>query len=314
MLLNSDPNRPDLVLVNPAAGGGRSKEALPRLREFAEQRGWAVEFCITESAEELAARAREAAAAGRKRLFVLGGDGTFQVLLNAVAENPHVVLGILPAGGGNDVASALGLPPDPLRAAELLFQADVCFFDVVCVRTADGVERFYAGGGGLGLDAEAVVHTTGVYRNMRGRARYLFSAIRALMGFQSIRVRARIHPATVAAIDAQVLLLGILNTPSYGAGLRLAPKARTDDGVLDLVLLEDRSFFEALRMLPALAVHGELRARRIQRYQIECARIETDRPCPFHGDGEIIGCTPLEVAVKPRAVRVLRPRASVFSS
>jgi len=299
---------PDLVLVNPVAGGGLAQEVLPSLKGFARRRGWLVEFRSTQSPENLAAEARRGAAEGHKRLFVLGGDGTFQVLLNALAGASGVVLGVIPAGGGNDLAASIGLPQDPLLAADLLLDGQPALLDVALARTADGKERLYTGGGGVGLDAEAARYASGVYRNLRGRPRYLLSAIRALMGFHSIRLRALIGTDRQVEINANALLLCVLNTPCYGAGLRLAPDAQTDDGKLDLVLLEDLSFLEVLALIPSLARRGELRTVRVQRFRVDQVRIETDRPCSFHGDGEILGNTPVEVAVVPSAVRILRPR------
>jgi len=239
---------------------------------------------------------------------VLGGDGTFQVLLNALAGAPDVVLGVIPAGGGNDLAAAIGLPHDPLLAADLLLDGQPAFLDAALARTADGKERLYTGGGGVGLDAEAARYAGGVYRNFRGRPRYLLSAVRALMGFHSLRLRAFIGTDRQVEINADALLLGVLNTPSYGAGLRLAPDAQTDDGKLDLVLLEDLSFLEVLALIPSLARRGELRTARVQRFRVDRVRIETDRPCSFHGDGEILGNTPVEVTVVPSAVHILCPR------
>jgi len=299
---------PDLVLVNPVAGGGLAQEVLPSLKGFARRRGWQVEFRSTQSPEDLAAEARRGAAEGHKRLFVLGGDGTFQVLLNALAGASGIVLGVIPAGGGNDLAASIGLPQDPLLAADLLLDGQPALLDVALARTADGKGRLYTGGGGVGLDAEAARYASGVYRNLRGRPRYLLSAIRALMGFHSLRLRALIGTDRQVEINANALLLCVLNTPCYGAGLRLAPDAQTDDGKLDLVLLEDLSFLEVLALIPSLARRGELRTVRVQRFRVDQVRIETDRPCSFHGDGEILGNTPVEVAVVPSAVRILRPR------
>jgi len=299
---------PDLVLVNPAAGGGLAQDVLPTLREFAGRRRWLVEFRCTQSPEHLSAEACRGAAEGHQRIFVLGGDGTFQVLLNALAGAPGVVLGLIPAGGGNDLAAAIGLPRDPLRAVDLLLDGQPAHLDAALARTADGKERLYTGGGGVGLDAEAARYAGGVYRNLRGRPRYLLSAVRALLGFHSLRVCALVGTDRKVEINAKALLLGVLNTPSYGAGLRLAPDAQTNDGKLDLVLLEELSFLEVLALLPSLARRGELRTARVQRFRVDRVRIETDRPCSFHGDGEILGNTPVEVAVVPNAVRILCPR------
>jgi diacylglycerol kinase (ATP) len=300
---------PDLILANPTAGGGLGREALPRLKAFGLEKHWSAEFRTVESAAEFAQIAREEAAAGRERIFGLGGDGTLQALLNAVAEHPDVSIGVLPAGGGNDLAAALGLPLDPVRAAEMILtRGEAVRLDAARVRTADGVERLYMGGGGVGLDAEAARFASGVYRRMRGRSRYLLSAIRALGKFRGIYVRVSLEGSEQTSLEGMALVLGVLNTPSYGGGLRLAPEANLEDGKLDLVLLENLSVVEILKMLPRMAATGEIRTQRIQRHCVTRARIETERPCAFHADGEIIGMTPMEIEVVPRAMRVWRPR------
>ena len=298
-------------MANPTAGGGLGRQALLRLQQFALEKQWRAKFSSAGSPAEFAQIAREEAAAGRARIFALGGDGTFQALLNAVAGNASVSIGVLPAGGGNDLASALGLPLDPVQAAEMiLMQGEALGLDAARVRTADGVERLYMGGGGVGLDAEAARFASGAYRKMRGRSRYLLSAIRALGRFRWIEVRVSLEGAEQSSLQATALVLGILNTPSYGAGLRLAPEARMEDGRLDLVLLENLSALEIAGILPRLAVSGEIRTPRIQRHRVTRVRIETERPCAFHADGEIVGMTPVEIAVVPGAMRVWRPRTA----
>jgi YegS/Rv2252/BmrU family lipid kinase len=300
-------SQPDLLLVNPAAGGGLAREILPHLQRFAAKQHWSAELLLTESPADFYQKARQAASAGRKRIIAVGGDGTFQILVNAVVPGfPQIVLGILPAGGGNDLAVSLGLPADPMAAAALLLDADTCALDVVRVRTAEGHERLYTGGGGVGLDAEAARYASGPFRNLPGRSRYLLSAIRALAGFHAIR--ATITPSDGEAplrID-KALLACVLNTRSYGAGLALAPDAQIDDGLLDLVLVEDLPLWEILGLLPKLATRGELKTKRVTRRSVACVRIETDPPRHFHGDGEILGTTPVEISVVPRACRVLR--------
>lgn len=298
---------PDFLLVNPAAGGGRAAEVLPRLRSFAQQQNWTVDVCVTESPEDLAAKARAAVNDGHRRLFVLGGDGTFQVLLNTLRDQPDVLLGIIPAGGGNDLAAALGLPPDPLRAAsELLRHGEACCMDAVRVRTAEGRERWYTAGGGVGIDAAASRYASGVYRNLRGRIRYLLSALRALCGFHSFTAIISIGLDEPRVAKLRTLLVAVLNTPSYGGGIYLAPDAKTADGLLDLVILEDRSLFNTLRLLPSLWSKGHLNTDHVQRFRVTCVRIETEKPCYFHGDGEILGMTPVEISIVPRAFRALR--------
>ena len=298
----------DLVLLNPVAGGGIAKDAAPRVEQFAAEIGWQADFRRTANAEDLAAQARSGVAAGYTRIFALGGDGTFQQLANAIGVGQNIVLGVLPAGGGNDLAQALGLPLDPVLAAKLLLDGEVRFLDAARVRTSDGNERLYLGGGGVGLDAAAAQFAGGVYRNLRGRPRYLLSMIRALIGFHAMKIHASIESAENIEWRCEALVVGVLNTPSYGAGLRLAPQAKLDDGMLDLVLVENLSLLQILRVLPRVITHGELQTNRVRRQTFRRVRIETKTPAKFHGDGEILGWTPVEIEVVAGAIRMLCPR------
>jgi diacylglycerol kinase family enzyme len=107
--------------------------------------------------------------------------------------------------------------------------------------------------------------------------------------------------------EAKALLAAVLNSPTYGAGLRLAPSATLVDGLLHVVLIENIGTFGVLRLLPRLMRSGELRTSRVKRWQVSKVRLTTRKPRLFHGDGEIFGTTPVEIEVVPRAVRVLAP-------
>jgi YegS/Rv2252/BmrU family lipid kinase len=295
-----------LVFVNSSAGGGRARAYLPPIRGLFESLDIQAQFVITRSAEELESSARDSISQGQRVLFALGGDGTFQALANAAFES-NALLGVLPVGGGNDFAAALGLHNDPVKAAEAVLRGIPRQVDLVRARTAEGKTRLYAGGGGVGLDAEAARYASGAYRRFPGRFRYIASALRALAGFVALDVQIEFPGSDLASVSAKALLAAALNTPTYGAGLRLAPDARLDDGSLDVVLIEDLSALAVLKLLPRLARSGELRTSHVKRWRVQRLRLTTDRPSLFHGDGEILGQTPVEIEIVPRAIRVLAP-------
>lgn len=296
-----------LVFVNFTAGGGRARSCLQQIQELFISLEISVQFAATNSAEELESAAKHAISQGKRVLFAMGGDGTFQALANA-SFGTGVLLGVLPAGGGNDFAAALGIPRDPVKAAAAVLRGRPRRVDLVSARTADGRTRFYVGGGGVGLDAEAARYASGVYRCFPGRLRYIVAALRALAGYKAFEVRMEFPGSEQNPVAARILLAGALNTPTYGAGLRLAPGAIVDDGLLHVFLVEDLSTLSALKLLPRLVARGELRTPRIKRWQVKRVRISADRPCLFHGDGEILGPAPVEIEVIPGAVQVLVPQ------
>jgi diacylglycerol kinase (ATP) len=297
---------PAIVFVNHAAGAGRARSFVPRLRRVFEAASVAVEFVSVASTEEIESTALGAIASGKRLLIALGGDGTMQALVNA-ASGTDVVLGVLPAGDGNDFAAGLQLPMDPVAASEAMLRGQTRRVDLARARTADGLVRLYLGGGGVGIDADAIWHANGAFRRLPGRARYVASALRALCGFRGVGVKVEFPLTNLAPVEANCLLAAVLNTPTYGAGIRLAPEARIDDGWLDVVIVEDLRVFKIAGLLPRLLWSGELRTPNVQRFRVSSVRLTTNRPCVFHGDGEILGSAPVEIEAVPQAVSVLAP-------
>jgi YegS/Rv2252/BmrU family lipid kinase len=295
-----------LLFVNFTAGGGRASSYLPRIQKIFRSFEISVQIEETRSAEDLQLAARQAILRDQRVLLAMGGDGTFQSLANA-AHGTDTCLGILPAGGGNDFAAALGIPNDPLKAAEVVLKGAPRSVDLAKVRTSDGRTRLYAGGGGIGLDVEAARHATGTYRRLPGRIRYVAAALRALLEFHPPQVRIEFPETDLEPAEGRCLLTGVLNTPTYGAGLRLAPGATVEDGLLHVVQVENLGTWDVLKLLPRIIATGDVRTPRLRRWHVKRVRLSTDRPCLFHGDGEIIGPTPVEIEIVPRAIRILAP-------
>src|SRR5229473_2835027 len=301
-----------IVFVNPAAGGGRARAYPAQVHKLFESFHVHAQFVMTNSAVELESSAQTAISQGQRVLFAMGGDGTFQALANA-AFGAEVLLGVLPVGGGNDFAAALGLPDDPVKAAEAILRGEPRFVDLLRVRTAEGRMRLYVGGGGIGLDAQAARYASGTYRRFPGRSRYIASALRALVGFVPFEVRVDFPGSDLISQESKALVVAALNTPTYGAGLRLAPGATLEDGLVHVVLIEDIGTIGVLQLLPRLMGSGELRTSRVKRWQVRKVRLTTQKPTVFHGDGEILGSTPVEIEVVPRALRVLAPVPPLMS-
>jgi diacylglycerol kinase (ATP) len=297
---------PAVVYVNPNAGSGRALAGLPRIRKVFEAASVPAEFISVGGAKDLESNALAAIQSGKRLLFALGGDGTFQALVNATYGS-DVVLGVLPAGGGNDFAAALQLPEDPVAAAGAILRGRPMRVDLARARTADGRVRLYLAGGGLGVDAQAARYANEAFRRMPGRSRYIASALWAFCGHRAIGVRAEFPGSDLPSIQVNSLLAAVLNTPTYGSGIRLAPDARLNDGWLDAVMVEDLSTFQVLKLLPRLMKSGELRTPHVHRVRVQAVKFTTDRPCIFHGDGEIFGPTPAVIEVVPQAARVLVP-------
>jgi len=295
-----------LILVNPVAGGGRAKRAQPQVADYLQRQGFKADFAESQSAEDLQRLAREASAVGYGCVVALGGDGAFQQVVKGTL-GAEVILGFFPAGGGNDIAGALGIPKDPIAAAQVFLRSPPRLMDAVRARLAQGTTSFYVGGGGLGLDAEAARLANGKFRHLPGAARYVAGALWALAAFQPFHLEAEMDGKPAVPVGGPLLFAAVANTPTYGAGVKIAPGAEIDDGLLDLVLVRDLSWARVIEMIPVMLRTGDVRWPEIQRFRARRISLKADRRVPFHGDGEVLGEAPVEIENLPGAIRVVAP-------
>jgi YegS/Rv2252/BmrU family lipid kinase len=255
----------------------------------------------TERSRDLA-HARElagnAAAAGDP-VLVLAGDGTAGALAGALRAVPGAVLGVLPGGRGNDLCRALGVPLRPAEAARALARGVERDLDVGEV---DGTT--FLGVASIGIDAvaAAIAHDAPA---ILGAATYGYAALRALAGWRSARFAVELDGAGPRAFSGY--FVAAANGQGFGGGMRIAPGARLDDGLLDVVLAADLPKLRFLRLLPTVFRGNHVHAPEIDVVRTPTLRVESDRPFVVFADGEPAGRTPVTVRAVPRALRLLVP-------
>lgn len=294
------------LIVNPVAGGGRAARAKAAVAERFRGSGRAVEVCESRSAEDLREKAARAVAAGYRCILALGGDGTFHHLAEAV-HGTDVTAGFLPAGNGNDAARALGIPRNPIRAADVFLRSQPRTIDMIRVRFETGLTKHCVCTAGLGLDAEAANLANTRFRKWPGVARYLAGAASAFSRCAAFELNAQIDGTEWRG---PALLVVAANAPEYGAGIRIAPTAQMDDGWLEVAIVRDVSWGRFLRAILVLLTSGDLRMKELERFRAKRLRIDALPGIKVHGDGEILGESPVEFEIVPRALRVMAPKGT----
>jgi YegS/Rv2252/BmrU family lipid kinase len=211
-------------------------------------------------------------------------------------------LGIVPAGRGNDFARQLGLPPDPAELAALLLEGRPRAVDAIEANGVPVLGSVYAG-----VDALAN-HYANRSRLLRGSASYYVGGLRAVATWRPVRYRVTVDGA-VHERDGFTVVAA--NSGYYGFGRRIAPDARVDDGLLDVVILKRSPrllFFQVMRELPEGA---HVRRPEVEVLRGREVRIEQltpgERPLRYGADGELPGRLPVTAKVLPGALRVLAP-------
>lgn len=286
-----------LLLANPAAASGRARRLLPALRQYFSRHVSSCEYHEAASAEEMCQAAGAAARVGYDRVLAAGGDGTLHAALNGL-RGSDTPLGVLPLGHGNDLARALGVPLDAHAAAEFLLRAPVRWMDVARVG-----EKAYGNVAGIGFDAETNrrANTWGPWP--RGHARYFLAGLTTLLSYRPLRVEL----ATDAGeFSGEVMWVAVANAPCYGGGVRIAPRAGLDDGLLDVCVIERVSPLSLLALYPRLRRGNHLHARCVRYFRCTWVKFREPVGAALFGDGELLGELPLEIRIEPAAVRVLR--------
>jgi YegS/Rv2252/BmrU family lipid kinase len=286
------------AVVNPTAGGSTGAAALLPVARLLREAGAALETEYSRSlahAQELALRAGEQ---GRVVLAV-GGDGIAGGIGGALSGT-DTVLGLIPAGRGNDFARALQLPTAAPDLARVLLRHEPRRVDTIEVESAVHSRTVVLGSVYAGVDALANRHANHA-RLLRGAASYYAGGLRAVTGWRPASYRVTVDGDEHLHRGYTVVAA---NSAYYGSGRVIAPSARTDDGLLDVMIraAPRRLFFTLMNELKTGA-HTErpevviLRGREI--------RIEADRPLPYGADGEVEATLPVTVRVRPGDLAML---------
>lgn len=286
------------LILNPAANKGRSESRRAEISNYLKGGGLRA---IWHSTEEVGHAGRIVEGLSEEALVVaVGGDGTVREVAAACVGTGRT-LGVLPAGSGNDYVKALGVGTKMKRALEVLAVGKTRLVDA---GEANGVR--FVNGLGIGFDAEVAAGVAEAPGYLGGFGRYLWSVGRLLWGFQCHEVRLVLDGERI--IESNTILVAAALGTTYGARFRLAPRAKLDDGLFDVVWSEEVSRVGVLRLIPrafgsTLLEHPKVHMARAR--EIEVALAEE---IPAHVDGEMLAPTrSFRAHVLPGALRVIAP-------
>ena len=256
-----------------------------------------------------ATRTLVSAAVARGDVVVsVGGDGMLSSVAGEVARAGGV-LGVLPAGRGNDFARMLGLPDDPAEVARVLLSGTAGRVDLVELGLPDGRTRVVAGSAYAGVDARAAELVDRAHWLPR-RLQYPYAAVRSLATFT---------PATYALVldgtplEVRAATVVVANSGCYGSGMLIAPDASVTDGTLDVVVIGAAGRLDLIRSLPKVYDGSHVALPEVQVHRARHVEISvTDAPAPgvpVGADGEplpaLVPGTRLTATVLPGALTLL---------
>lgn len=290
-------------LVNPASANGQTGKRWPKLHARARELGLDGDVLLSERQGDLTELAR-AAADRHDLLVVVGGDGTLNEVVNGMTGS-GVELAVLPAGTGQDFGRTHGIPSRFDDAVRVAVEGAATTIDLGRA-TFDGGERFFANVGSVGMSGAVARRANSTSKALGGRATFYYALVREFVAWRNTEVtvtfdggerRGRMHDVIVA------------NGAWHGGGMKLAPDARPDDGVFDVVLIGDITKLDFVTTSPKLYKGGYVHHPRVEVIRSSWLQVDASEPLPIELDGEQVGTTPVRFEIVPRALRVRVPKA-----
>ncbi len=289
-----------LLISNPCAGHRSRRDISGAVADAFRAGGWEVTVRQTPGPNSAGTLARAGADEGYDAVFACGGDGTLSEVVTGLLDT-GVPAGVIPAGTGNDFARTLGLPLDPVSAAERYLLGTAGVFDLLCV---DGGSQWAINVMGVGFDAGVARRVNRRSRLTGGLAAYLMCVAAELASNRPLEVGIAIDGERW---EGRALLVAIANARSYGAGMMIAPHARIDDGLLDVVLVEHMTRASFVRHFPRVMRGTHLSLPCVRTWRGTEVSIETDEPSPVLIDGDLKSETPLTVQIAAGRARLWMP-------
>jgi diacylglycerol kinase (ATP) len=259
---------------------------------------------LSEYPGQLAEAAREAQGS---LLVVIGGDGTVNEVVNGAAGR-DAEIAVLPCGTGQDFGRTHGIPGRFDEAVRVALGGDTRTIDLGRVELEGGTSRFFANVGSAGMSGSVARRANSMTKAFGGRATFFYALTREFLAWQNTRV--------VVELDGGVRREGamhdviVANGRYHGGGMKLAPDARQDDGVFDVVLIGDITKPDFVTTAPKLYSGRYLSHPKVELLRSATVRIEAAEPLPLEVDGEPIGTTPARFEVVPAALRLRVPPAA----
>jgi YegS/Rv2252/BmrU family lipid kinase len=305
-----------LFIINPISGGTERRRIQKELERWVLEHWPSARWRVTGGPGDAARIAAKAARRGVKRIFCVGGDGTLHEILQGIAslaKNARPALGVLGGGTGADYARGLreqfGIP----RSWDWLLEARELWVDfgkaMMRVDSTQEVTRYFLNIADVGLSGE-VVHRVARDGKKWGRWQYLISALQAALTYRAPIVQiAGVYASKKKLPKRFPLMMAVMAKGRYfGGGMAIAPQARLDDGVFQVMVAEDFSYLQLLRQIPNLYLKRSIHHPKVFYGTATRLRLTAlEGTLPLDLDGEPFRAQEVELDVCPKGLRILIP-------
>ena len=289
-----------LLIYNPLSGNAYFKNELDAAIRLFQRQQCLLIPARTESKEDTPRFVQLAEELKADGIIAAGGDGTLHEVINAMLEAETALpLGIIPCGTSNDFATFLKISRDIEQCVQIICQGHWQTIDVGLINN-----KYFINVACAGLLASVVHNTDTALKNTLGKVAYYLKTLETIPYFRSLPIEIN---ADGMVIKDDILLFLVMNSGAAGGFPNLAPKARLDDGKLDLLIVTRCNVTEFMRLLINLATGNHTNHKNITYLQARNITITCDEMLESDLDGKRGPYLPLTLSVIPNRVKVFMP-------
>jgi len=304
-----------LLIVNPSAGRGLAGRRWPAFGSTLRAAGVEFDEELTHRPGQATELAREAVISGRPIVGAVGGDGTLSEVANGFFELGEPIpgrsrLAALTLGTGGDFRRSFGLPTDPKAVAAMLLAGRSRRIDagrVTCTGPAgDRIVRHFVNVADTGIGGEVLKLVNGGFRVVNGEITYALAAALTLLRWRNREMRLVVDDQAFDLVAQQIV---VANCEYFAGGMRVAPAAHPDDGLLDVVVAGDLGLVDNLRGMQKIrkGTHLDGRNPKIRHYHARTVQVSSPTPLYVDVDGELPGMLPALFEAMPGALELICP-------
>lgn len=300
------------VIVNPASAGGRTGRKLPELIKLLPRYlGTTYTLCITENPFHACSSTTAVIREGCDLVITIGGDGTIHEAVNGFFSegrliNPACQLGIISSGTGGGFAQSLGLPRTTEEQLEVIRTGRTRAVDVGRVTFSSGtgktVQRYFVNECEAGIGGAVVKDVQSRQKKLGGLIAFGWSTL--IIGLRYREQHLSVKMDNASEVAEPLIGVVVANGAYMGGGMNLAPRARLDDGLLDVLLIHKQPISRRLWNFSRIYSGRHIRSRDFSYDQARQITISSSEPVLLEADGELLGSLPCTVDLLPAALHV----------
>ncbi|MEK7855200.1 MAG: diacylglycerol kinase family protein [Acidobacteriota bacterium] len=309
-----------LVIVNPKSAGGSTRDNWSAIASDLRAHFGPFNVAFTKAAGDGVNLAKSAAESGREFIIACGGDGTINEVANGILESGiDVEFGVMPSGTGGDFRRSLGIPQSPREAGRALRNGKTKWIDVgrVTFQSHEGetISRYFLNVSSFGLAASIIERVKSnkaldwlPLGGVRGRANFALSTLQEVVGLDSVTVRVTIDGGEEKLL--QTVNFCVANARYFGGGMLIAPNAKLNDGLLDVVNIGDIRTAKVLLNAYTLYNGSHVDLSEVKTTLSKRIAVSPSDPAAdvhLETDGELPGRLPAVYEAVPNALRVRIP-------